>query len=47
MSFKDMKPQTKQIMIIAGAVVVVSLIIAAAVTGSMETLLGLLGGIGK
>jgi hypothetical protein len=47
MAFKDLQPKTKQMMVVAGAIVVSILILAAAVTGSMDTLLNILGGISK
>lgn len=43
MSFKNLEPRTKQILI--GAVVAITLIIAAAITNNINLLLTILGGI--
>ena len=45
MSFKDFEPKTKQMII--GAIVVMTLIIAAAITNNLDILLGIVGGIVK
>ena len=48
-NLKDLQPRTKQILIIAasiaGTLILTSLIVAAALTGSMDALLSIVGGI--
>lgn len=44
MSFKDLQPKTKQMVIVAVTLVTLFLIIAAALTGNLDLLLNLVGG---